>query len=435
MENATTKAGANAITNTAKTETETTPEPITADIVVIGAGLAGLVCAQSLQQAGYCVVVVEKSKGLGGRLATRRLPQGHADHGVRCVEHQGTLTHGLIHNLLARQVLQPWTDTIYITDREGFRPLKSSMVYACDAGITAVAKVLGTGLEILRGQRVTAIHALSEPGSFQVSHPSQRAWRLTLSPVDRSAGEHSGDYPSDHSSTPCLMAKALVVAIPAPQALELVEPLRNQGLDPEIITALRSVQFSPCITAIAAYSVDDQAKASSLTWQAVRFSDDAELAWIAIDSSKQASPACPTVIVQSTPHFAKTQFDAPDLQSVGQHLLDRAASLATWLPQPKVLQVHRWRYAFVSHPLMMDAMVTALPLPIGWGGDWFAGKDRGDGLYPQGIEAALQSGLAVAQKMHHLLSSHSSSSKPSDLMPTKPEDLLTTLLESIKRVS
>ena len=43
------------------------------DIAVIGAGMAGLVCAQQLSQAGYSVVVVEKSRGVGGRVATRRL--------------------------------------------------------------------------------------------------------------------------------------------------------------------------------------------------------------------------------------------------------------------------------------------------------------------------------------------------------------------------
>lgn len=43
------------------------------DIAVISAGIAGLVCAQQLSQAGYSVLVVEKSCGLGGRRATRRL--------------------------------------------------------------------------------------------------------------------------------------------------------------------------------------------------------------------------------------------------------------------------------------------------------------------------------------------------------------------------
>ena len=41
------------------------------DVAIIGAGLAGLTCAQQLHQAGYRVVIVEKSRGVGGRVATR----------------------------------------------------------------------------------------------------------------------------------------------------------------------------------------------------------------------------------------------------------------------------------------------------------------------------------------------------------------------------
>jgi renalase len=52
------------------------------DIAIIGAGIAGLTCAQQLQQAGKQVVLIDKSRGLGGRLATRRLAGTHADHGV-----------------------------------------------------------------------------------------------------------------------------------------------------------------------------------------------------------------------------------------------------------------------------------------------------------------------------------------------------------------
>ena len=52
------------------------------EIAIVGAGIAGLSCARKLQQAGHEVIIVDKSRGLGGRLATRRLAGTHADHGV-----------------------------------------------------------------------------------------------------------------------------------------------------------------------------------------------------------------------------------------------------------------------------------------------------------------------------------------------------------------
>ncbi|MFN6068758.1 MAG: FAD-dependent oxidoreductase, partial [Pseudanabaena sp.] len=52
------------------------------DVIVIGAGMSGLICAQQLKQAGLDVTIVEKSAGLGGRMATRRLQGTWVDHGA-----------------------------------------------------------------------------------------------------------------------------------------------------------------------------------------------------------------------------------------------------------------------------------------------------------------------------------------------------------------
>ena len=43
------------------------------DIVVVGAGIAGLMASTYLSKAGYKVAVLEKSRGVGGRMATRRI--------------------------------------------------------------------------------------------------------------------------------------------------------------------------------------------------------------------------------------------------------------------------------------------------------------------------------------------------------------------------
>ena len=53
---------------------------MTERIAIIGAGLAGLSAARALTAAGHTPVVFEKSRGLGGRLATRRTEFGPIDH-------------------------------------------------------------------------------------------------------------------------------------------------------------------------------------------------------------------------------------------------------------------------------------------------------------------------------------------------------------------
>lgn len=51
-------------------------------IAVIGAGMAGITCASRLHESGLDVDVFEKSRGIGGRLATRRTAFGSFDHGA-----------------------------------------------------------------------------------------------------------------------------------------------------------------------------------------------------------------------------------------------------------------------------------------------------------------------------------------------------------------
>ena len=94
------------------------------DVVVIGAGVAGVTCAQQLQQAGYTVALVEKSRGVGGRLAKRRLPQAsagptHADHGVCYLKPQDETFARLIRRLCERGLMQVWTEAIYELGPQG----------------------------------------------------------------------------------------------------------------------------------------------------------------------------------------------------------------------------------------------------------------------------------------------------------------------------
>ena len=53
------------------------------NVVVIGAGLSGLIAAQSLQAHGHKLLVVDKGRSPGGRLATRRIGPATLDHGAQ----------------------------------------------------------------------------------------------------------------------------------------------------------------------------------------------------------------------------------------------------------------------------------------------------------------------------------------------------------------
>lgn len=56
------------------------------EVAIVGAGMAGLAAADALVHEGASVTVYDKSRGLGGRLATRRAGPWRIDHGAPWVD-------------------------------------------------------------------------------------------------------------------------------------------------------------------------------------------------------------------------------------------------------------------------------------------------------------------------------------------------------------
>ncbi len=347
------------------------------DVVVIGAGLSGLTAAQELHGMGYRVRVVDKSRGLGGRVATRRLATTSLDHGCRYLHPFADPALSPIPALLASGILQPWQPETFALEANGsIRATAMATLYAAPQGMSAVAKALAAGLTIHRHWRATALT------------PMPQGWHI----------EGEGLGPDSQSEISALEARAVVVAIPAPQAAALVATTAQpHDAISDLVQQLQTVAFDPVITVMAGYSPQTSPWLSQQTapggWL-VTGDAHPTLGWIALDSSKRpaanaSEPKESVVVLHSSAEFAAQAIDRPDLEPVGQDLLAIAAkTLAPWLSSPEWMQVHRWRYGFVRQPLGVSVLRSpAWPTFVGCG-DWCPGGQ---------VEGAIASGYQAAK--------------------------------------
>ncbi|MEA5538863.1 FAD-dependent oxidoreductase [Limnoraphis robusta Tam1] len=330
------------------------------DIAIIGAGFGGLIAAQDLKQAGYSVILLEKSRGVGGRCATRRVSDIPVDHGVRYLEAAGKQTQNLIQQLTATNVLQLWMDKIDVFKDNQLQPQQTQPLYIAPNGMNSVGKELAVGLDIWFNRRVE-----------RLTPTLNKTWYLSLEVTHPTATENPEE----------VEAKAVILAIPAPQALLLLEPLTAE-LPANFVEQVRSVEYNACITVMAGYEFTH-----TPPWKAITFPENETIAWVSLDSSKRDNPKQTVLVVQSSAKFAEDYLDTTDLQPVGEMLLNAATDYLS-LGKPEWMQVHRWKYAFCRKPLTVPCLTTITPLPLVCAGDW-CGESQ--------IETALASGKAAAQ--------------------------------------
>ena len=299
-------------------------------------------------------------------MATRRLQNTWADHGTCYLSPKGDRFREFLDSLLTAGVIQVWTDTVQAVDRSGHLQEAGDRVprYAAPTGITAIAKSLAPGLEIRFSQRVVVVE------------PIEQGWKLTADQTDS-------------SQTRELTAKALVVAIPAPQAVELLQPIAV--LPADFLHSLKSVEFFPSLSVMAGYGRDRLTDwtAHYPTVKAVTFSDHSELGYLGFDSSKHPASDQAVFVVQSSAAFADRYLNAIDLQPAATQLLQAVAQqFLPWLSAPDWVQVHRWRYAFAKTPIVDRYLVAPTAVPLVCAGDWCGGRKVEDGFL---------SGLAAAE--------------------------------------
>ncbi|MGD1851639.1 MAG: NAD(P)/FAD-dependent oxidoreductase [Cyanophyceae cyanobacterium] len=279
-----------------------------ASVVIIGAGLTGLVAAQSLRRRGYQVLVLEKSLGAGGRLNTRRVDGIKADRGVRYLDGGLPLVSQLIQPLVERGVVQRWPGTGFQYLQSHLESVATGNRYCAPGGISQVAKALAPGLDILFNHRAIALAPLPpNPSSSAPTVDGQWTIYCDHPRTDLQEGDSNQEFEQ-------IQAATLGVTVPAPQAeglLATVDPGQYEN-DNQLLGVISPVRYDPCFMVTATYAPARDLDPPALrNWQGIELLNDSALAWGAREDRKSQCDR-PVVGLQSSVEFAHRWVDAQD---------------------------------------------------------------------------------------------------------------------------
>jgi hypothetical protein len=120
-------------------------------VVIVGAGLSGLVAAKELQAAGAEVAVLDKGRSPGGRLATRRIGTATLDHGAQFLTVRTPAFQRRVDDWIGRGLVAVWA--------HGFGPADMHPRLAAPAGMNSLAKDVAVGLDVSCSTTVSAVRA------------------------------------------------------------------------------------------------------------------------------------------------------------------------------------------------------------------------------------------------------------------------------------
>lgn len=309
----------------------------TADVIVIGSGVAGLTAARELARQGRSVVVLDKGRRAGGRLASRELATGAvADHGAQFFTARSPEMREAVASWVAAGAAREWFRGL--SDADGHPR------YAAAGGMARLAAHLARGLDVRQSRHVEALRRAA--GGWEVRWP-------------RAHGSQAG----------AATAPVVVLTPPLPQAAALLD---GEG-------ELPSTTYDSTISLALALDHDPAIPAPG----AVRPARDATWSWIADNAAKGAS-RLPAATFHTRADIAASWWDR-DPEQLRDDLL-RAAS--PWLAGAEILDavVHRWRYATPTD-VQAERCLRLCDGSVVIAGEAFAGP-RVEGAYLSGLAAA-----------------------------------------------
>lgn len=311
--------------------------------------MAGLAAGEYLNSKGFVTKIFEKSRGFGGRSATRRENALQFDHGAQYFTVQHEAFRKKVEQWIKQDVVRIWDGKIVSIKNGSIHAINETSVrYVGVPGMNAMAKALAEALDIACPIRVQSIQR------------KDKRWQI-YDDEDHLLGEFD----------------IVIITVPPRQALPFL------GIIPNWKKKISQVEMQPCWAAMVNF-----ADRLNVPYDAA-FVEGSPLSWIARNGSKPRRPDGESWVLHASVSWSREHLEKETDWVLDTLLNEFFKQFNLSRSETTLRKAHRWRYALAANPLHNDYL---------WD-DRYRFAVAGDWLRQSRIEDAYLSGFYLAQKI------------------------------------
>ena len=318
------------------------------DIAIIGAGLAGTAAANRLAKSGRSVCILEKSRGAGGRMATRRsAEQLHFDHGAQYFTLRDPRFVAAAKEWEKRGMIARWQGRIIEWTQDELIEKTNHERFVAVPTMNRLCKDLVADLPLKTESEVSTLKRENDRWKLMSSDGGtlcESDWVISTAPAEQTAA---------------IMQESTI-----------------------ILKGTSQVKMLPCWAAMVA----PQPPLHAVAFDGA-FINDGPLRWVARNSSKPGrDPSQETWVLHAGPEWSESHWE-DSRESIAHELWQSWCQiLNVQSDDPEFVTAHRWRYA-LAESVYPERSIIDPAMRLAACGDWCGGP-RVEGAYLSGLEAA-----------------------------------------------